>query len=413
MDDRNYCYKNEAGNFKVVEGDIFAITEKTDVLVVPARRKPVPGNGLDRRVYELAGNKLREARKNNLNITEVEETSAFALNGYTYLYHVVPPSNSLEDRNHMYRLLGKCYENCIKLAKEKGVGSIVFPLIGSGMMRFGIHESYVIAKEAINKAVNRYQAEDINIRLVLVEDYYWIISSFESVCGENGRSVTEYDDDDRVPYYDIGEEFLMRVKEMQIMYRAMHQSFEIQQEIEWDTEKYLDEDRDNRTEKGFALREIGRKTELWIESEISKNQEITSKSAALNRLTELSTVGSRTLNNLFKKMKTYNDKEAFGQYRLFREMKICLAIAMGFSKKERARFVLLDEKNGEYPANEEERLIEEYAEKTKTNKVAEIEKMVGKKLGNSNYTIRKDSGSKNAEYNNSLDVRTKRKEKGE
>ena len=68
-------YKNDEGNFTVVNGDIFGY--EADVLVVPARRKPLSGKGLDKQVYERAGSGLNGARKKYLDIAELEVTEVF------------------------------------------------------------------------------------------------------------------------------------------------------------------------------------------------------------------------------------------------------------------------------------------------------------------------------------------------
>lgn len=132
---------------EIVRNDITKI--KADAIVNSVNRKPVCGGGTEYQIYEAAGREnLLKAREQvgALDVSEVAETPAFALNA-KYIIHTVGPKWN-DGKSGETIALASCYRNALEKAKELGCQSIAFPLISSGVFRFPKDYAVRIATQA-------------------------------------------------------------------------------------------------------------------------------------------------------------------------------------------------------------------------------------------------------------------------
>lgn len=135
---------------KIVRNDITQMN--TDAIVNTANSFPVVGSGCDSAIYQAAGyNELLAIRKE---IGEVKEGEAFITPGLKlpakYIIHTVSPL-FVNGEMGEEELLRNCYRNSLKLAKEKGLHSIAFPLISTGSFMFPKEEGIRVAADEINE----------------------------------------------------------------------------------------------------------------------------------------------------------------------------------------------------------------------------------------------------------------------
>ena len=108
-----------------------------DAIVCPTDVFLSGSGGVDRIIHELAGKQLDEACTviDHLSAGEAVLTDSYDLKGYRYIIHTCGPDYI--DGNHQeVQLLASCYRECLNIAKEKQLESIVFPLIASGSLSF-------------------------------------------------------------------------------------------------------------------------------------------------------------------------------------------------------------------------------------------------------------------------------------
>ncbi|MBO8130655.1 MAG: O-acetyl-ADP-ribose deacetylase [Candidatus Marinimicrobia bacterium] len=143
------------GRIILVEGDI--TKENVDAIVNAANSSLMGGGGVDGAIHRAAGPKLleeckkirRELFPNGLPTGEAVLTNGYNLKAI-YVIHTVGPIYG-GGYNNEAELLAKCYRNCLKLAKEKGLKSISFPAISTGAYGYPLEEA---AEIAISEIVN-------------------------------------------------------------------------------------------------------------------------------------------------------------------------------------------------------------------------------------------------------------------
>lgn len=72
-----------------------------------------------------------------------------------YIIHTVGPVYGKE-RGEEESLLSSCYENSLMIAKEKGIKTIAFPCISTGVFRFPKDEAAKIAISIAKSFINKY-----------------------------------------------------------------------------------------------------------------------------------------------------------------------------------------------------------------------------------------------------------------
>lgn len=157
--------RNSSGNeeIQLVLGDI--TDQKVDAIVNAANESLLGGGGVDGAIHRAAGPELLAACREigGCPTGEARITPGFDL-AAKYVIHTVGPVWHGGDRNED-DLLARCYRNCMHLAHEKGIRSIAFPSISTGVYRFPLERAAPIAIRELRSAADRYPDID-GIRMV-------------------------------------------------------------------------------------------------------------------------------------------------------------------------------------------------------------------------------------------------------
>lgn len=164
---------------KIIKGDI--TEQKVDVIVNAANNSLLGGGGVDGAIHKAAGPKLLEECRtlNGCATGEAKITQGYDLPA-KWVIHTVGPvwkgGNNDEDR-----MLARCYRNCLKLAAEKGIKTIAFPTISTGVYHFPIPRA---AEIAINEVIDFLNDRPVFERIIFVCFNDETFSSFNRVLNE-------------------------------------------------------------------------------------------------------------------------------------------------------------------------------------------------------------------------------------
>jgi O-acetyl-ADP-ribose deacetylase len=157
-------------------GDI--TKQSTEAIVNAANGSLLGGGGVDGAIHRAAGGQLveecRDIRKTILNGKLLPTGEAVITGGYhlpaQFVIHTVGPVWEGNTRNEE-ELLSKCYLNSLKIAADKGVGSISFPSISTGIFRFPVELASTIALSTIIEFLKNNQFGSVVMTLFSEKDY--------------------------------------------------------------------------------------------------------------------------------------------------------------------------------------------------------------------------------------------------
>ena len=150
------------GRIKIIKGDITKLA--CDAIVNAANSTLLGGGGVDGAIHRGAGPELlAECRTlGGCRTGEAKITKGYNLPA-SFVIHTVGPIYYEHSAAEAEALLTACYENSLKLASEKGLKTVAFPLISAGVYGYPQREAIEVAIGAMEQ----YIADFEEITLVL------------------------------------------------------------------------------------------------------------------------------------------------------------------------------------------------------------------------------------------------------
>lgn len=190
--------------FNIIREDITKL--KTDAIVNAANNKLLAGGGVCGAIFAAAGADELQKECNEIGFCDLGEaviTKGFNLKA-KYVIHTVGPIYGRDPLNEEKQLYS-CYKNSLQLAKQKGLTSIAFPVILSGIYGYPKTEAIKIATSAIKDFLKE---DEMDIYLVVYDRTTFQISEklFQEVQNFIDEKLIKSDDGRRISE-DISESY--------------------------------------------------------------------------------------------------------------------------------------------------------------------------------------------------------------
>ena len=155
--------------FIAVRGDITK-DQGVQAIVNAANTSLLGGGGVDGAIHRAAGPKLLEECRllHGCKTGKAKITGAYKL-PCEYIIHTPGPHwNGGKSKEH--ELLASCYRSCLEVAAAKGIRSIAFPSISTGIYSFPLDQASEIAVRTVKEFVINHPGELDVIKWVLFDD---------------------------------------------------------------------------------------------------------------------------------------------------------------------------------------------------------------------------------------------------
>ena len=136
---------------QIVDLDILKL--KVDAVVNAANVDLVEGEGVCGQIFKFAGRD--ELKKSCEKLGPIKPGQAVITDGFNlyqkYIIHTAGPIYNEVYKEACQKILKDSYKNSLKLAKEKKIKSIAFPMISAGIYGYPDGEAFMIAKSVIDE----------------------------------------------------------------------------------------------------------------------------------------------------------------------------------------------------------------------------------------------------------------------